>query len=308
VRNRDAAAQEYSFRLTVNNQITAPGFSVNAYMDKYYGPDWLDGYGLGEDSIKYGPDTTFRGVTHNVVKTSNLSPFMGVGNVDFNYSISGGLISMSGGLNFEQNIETARWGSFKLTYYYCPNSILATTIKNLAVNKNDQGVIITWTSSNQTNTYEIETSTDGKNFTTAGKATETATSGSASSKYEYQYHPDQAATGTIYVRVKETDAQGKVTYSEIRTISLSKGGMNNTLYPNPAVDGVNVLLDKFVQGEIEVTLVNTIGQTVFSKTYRLDKLNSINVKWPTSVKTGVYYLKVKDIQSQTQSTSKLFVK
>src|SRR5687768_3508346 len=46
VRNRDAAAQEYSFRLTVNNQITAPGFSVNAYMDKYYGPDSLDAYGL----------------------------------------------------------------------------------------------------------------------------------------------------------------------------------------------------------------------------------------------------------------------
>src|SRR5688572_17153701 len=63
VRNHDSAAQEYSFRLTVNNQITAPGFSVNAYMDKYYGPDSLDAYGKGADSITYGPDTTFNGVT-----------------------------------------------------------------------------------------------------------------------------------------------------------------------------------------------------------------------------------------------------
>jgi hypothetical protein len=247
-------------------------------------------------------------VTHNVVKTSNLSPFMGTGTVSFNYSISGGLISMSGGLNFEQNIETSRWGTFKLSYYYCPNSVLATNIRNLAVNKNDQGVTLTWTSSNQTNTYEIEISTDGKNFTTAGKATETAASGSTSSKYEYQYHPDQALTGTIYFRVKETDAQGKVTYSETRMISIGKSGVNNSLYPNPAVNGVNVLLDKYVQGEIEVTLVNTIGQVVFSKTYRLDKLNNINITWPSSVKAGMYYLKVKDLQSQTQSISKLFVK
>jgi hypothetical protein len=308
VRNHDSADQEYAFRLTVNNQITAPGLSVNAYMDKYYGPDSLKAYGKGLDSIKYGPDTTFDRVTHMVTKSSGLSPFMGSGSVSFVYGISGGLISMAGGLNFSQNIETSRWGSFKLTYFYCPNSILASNIKNLSVNKNDRGVIVTWTTSNEFNTYEIEISTDGKNFTSAGESKQAAASGSTSTKHEYQHHTDQALTGTVYYRVKETDPEGKVSYSEIRTVSVDKSGIENTLYPNPAANGVNVLLDRSVQGEVEVSLVNAVGQTLFSKMYRLENTNNINVQWSSAIQPGVYYLKVKDLQTQVQKISKLFIK
>jgi hypothetical protein len=307
VRNLDSADQEYSFRLTVNNMITAPGISVNAYMDKYYGPDSLKAYGKGRDSIVFGPDTTFRKVTHSITKSTVLAPFMGSGNVDFNYGISGGLISMAGGLNFSQRIESSRWGSFKLTYYYCSSSVLASNIQNLLVNKKDKTVSITWNTTNQSNTYEIEISTDGKNFTTVGKGKQASASGSASAKYEYQYNTDQATTGTLYFRVKETDAQGKVSYSKTSIILLDNEAPA-VLYPNPAVNGVNVQLNKFVQGEIEVALVNAVGQTVFKRLYRLDKLNNINVQWPVSVKQGVYYLKVKDLQTQSLSISKLFVK
>jgi hypothetical protein len=276
-------------------------------MDKYYGPDSLKAYSKGLDSIKYGPDTTFREVTHSVQKNSVLSPYMGTGNVNFNYNISGGLISMSGGLNFSQNIESARWGTFKLTYYWCPNTVLAANIQNLAINKKDNTVSITWNTSNQTNTYEIEISTDGKNFTSVGKAKQSSAAGSASTKYEYQHHTDQTSTGTIYVRVKETDPQGKVSYSKTNMVVLGTSG-STVLYPNPAVNGVNVQLDKFAQGEIEIALVNAVGQTVFTRLYKVDKLNNINVQWPSSVKEGVYYLKVRDIQTQSLSISKLFVK
>ena len=307
VRNLDSADQEYTFRLTVNNMITAPGISVNAYMDKYYGPDSLKAYGKGRDSIVFGPDTTFRKVTHSITKTSVLAPFMGTGNVDFNYGISGGLISMAGGLNFSQRIESSRWGSFKLSYYYCANSVLASNIQNFAVTKKDKTVSVTWNTTNQLNTYEIEISTDGKHFSTVGKGKQAPAAGSASAKYEYQYNADQTPTGTLYFRIKETDAQGKVSYSTTSIVFL-ENETATVLFPNPAVNGVNVQLDKFVQGEIEVSLVNTVGQTVFKKLYRLDKLNNINVQWPVSVKQGVYYLKVKDLQTQSLSISKLFVK
>jgi len=307
VRNRDSADQEYSLRLTVNNQITAPGISVNAYVDKYYGPDSLNAYNKGMDSVVYGPDTTFRNVTHAVTKNSVLSPYLGTGNVDFNYSISGGLISMAGGLNFSQNIETARWGSFKLTYYWCPNSVLASNIQNLSINKKDNTVSISWNTANQSNTYEIEISTDGKNFTNAGKAKQTTAAGSASAKYEYQYNADQTSTGTIFFRIKETDAQGRVSYSKTSMVILNNSGAT-ILFPNPAVNGVNVQLEKQVQGEMEISLVNAVGQTIFKKLYRVDKLNNINVQWPASVRAGVYYMKVKDLQTQMTTTSRLFVK
>ena len=308
VRNHDSADQEYSFRLTVNNQITAPVLSVNAYMDKYYGPDSLKAYGKGLDSITYGPDTTFDQVTHMVTKSSGLSPFMGTGTVSFVYGITGGLISMSGGLNFSQNIQTSRWGAFKLAYYYCPNSVLASNIKNLSVNKNDQGVLVTWTTSNQSNTYEIEISTDGKNFSPAGKSKQASAPGSTSTKHQYQHNADQAFTGTVYYRIKETDAQGKITYSEIRTVSMDNSGGTTTLYPNPAVNSVNVKLDGMIQGDVEVSLVNAVGQTLLTKRFRLENMNNINVQWSSAVQPGVYYLKVKDLQTQTQKISKLFVK
>lgn len=308
VKNLDSADQEYAFRLTVNNMITAPGISSNSYVDKFYGPDSLKAYNKGLDSVVYGPDTTFNKVKHTITKTTGLSAFMGTGNVYFSHTINGGLISMSGGLNFSQRIETSRWGSFKLTYYWCPNSVLATHIQNFIVNKKDQGVTLAWTTSNQSHNYEIEISRDGKNFSSVGKANQASSSGSTSTKYQYQYNADQTLTGTVYFRIKETDTQGKVSYSETRTVAFPQSNFSNTIFPNPAVNTINIQLGESVQGEVAVALVNATGQTVYQKLYPAANLNNINVTWPVSVKQGIYYLKVQNMQTQRQTVSKIFIK
>jgi hypothetical protein len=246
-----------------------------------------------------------------MVKTSGLSPYLGAGNVTFTYNMSGGLISFSGGLNFSQLIRTTRWGTFKLAYYWCPNSLLASNLKNFTLNKKDKSVLISWnTNSTETNTYEIEISTDGKNYSSIGNTSEASASSGSTAKYQYEYNPDQPINGTIFVRIKVTDAQGKVTYSEIRSIEMNKptGEITQAIFPNPAINAVTIKSKELMQGDYEVALVNTIGQTVFNKTYRVDKTNSIKVEWAGKLNTGVYYLKVKDLQHQTQSISKLFIK
>jgi hypothetical protein len=309
VKNVDSSDQEYRFRLTVTNSLSAPGININDFVDKYYGPDSLRAAGSGVDSITYGPDTTFNNLVHQITKTSGLASYMGSGVVFFNYNINGGLISLSGGLNFSQMIRTTRWGKFKLTYYWCPNALLASPLKNFTVNHKDETVHLSWTSDNQSNTYEIEISTDGKNFTSVGQANEAATASGASAKYQYQYNLDQATAGTVYFRIKSTDETGKVTWSEVKRITVgNQEDIIQNIFPNPAVNSVQVKFGENIFGALDVSLVNSVGQTVFSKRYNMERSNQLNVTWPNKLTPGVYYLKARNVKTQSETISRLIVK
>jgi len=310
VKNVDSSDQEYTFRLTVTNSISAPGIAINDFVDKFYGPDSLMSSGTGIDSITYGPDTTFNNLVHKVTKTSGLSSYLGSGVVFFNYTINGGLISLSGGLNFSQLIRTTRWGTFKLVYYWCPNALLSPGLKNFTATQGDESIDLSWTSDNQsTRTYEIEISTDGKNYTGIGQTSEATSFTGTSAEYEYQYKINQSATGTLYFRIKTTDKDGKVTWSEVKKVTVGGTQDNgNQIFPNPAVSSVQVKFRDIVYGDIDISLVNTVGQTVFKKMYRVERSNILNVSWHQKLTPGIYYLKARNVKNQTETISRLIVR
>ena len=136
---------EYRFRLTVATGLSGPGFTVDDAFDKIYGPDTLRAFNTPGDSIVYGPDTIFHNAAHSTINNSNLAPYMGLGTVDLEYEISGGLVSLKGGLNYLNQIKTYTWGIFTLTYYWCPASVLSKrpfSLPNGAVNPNPTGLVV----------------------------------------------------------------------------------------------------------------------------------------------------------------------
>lgn len=125
VRNRAAVDVSYRFLLSVTNEINGPGVSIFEPATKSYGPTLLTAFGTPTDSITYGPDTLFKSSFHSTNTSGGASYLGSSGNVDFVYTVNGGLVSQQGGIDYSYRISSKYWGGFSLTYYWCPPTPLA---------------------------------------------------------------------------------------------------------------------------------------------------------------------------------------
>jgi hypothetical protein len=314
VTNTGPTKTKFQFLLTVSNDIEGPpggGFSEIDPFVKPYGPDSLDLFGNPGDSITYGPDTIFnQNVNHS--HSTNTGPFLGVGSVNFTYTINGGLTSLQGGLNYNDQITTTYWGNFSLTYYWCPTIILATSIENFTASPQGGNLLLQWISTNELNntTYEIQTSTDGKQFTDVGQTESSPLTAGSTAKYQYQYHPDQAVVGKLYFRIRQTDANGKISYSTI--LVISPDGQNGApisyqTFPNPATNSLLFQFNSNQTGRYMLELINTAGQVILQKPVTLTGTSQIRLDLSPQPVKGLYYLRTKDLTHDQEYVSKVLI-
>ncbi|MFT3979492.1 MAG: choice-of-anchor Q domain-containing protein [Ferruginibacter sp.] len=103
------------------------------------------------------------------------------------------------------------------------------------INAQKQAVLNWKVQENNVAKYEVEKSTDGISFVSIG-----AVNSKGDGTNSYSFTDVNGMTGTGFYRIKQTDWDGKYSYSII--IRLSAGGMNSILsvYPNPVHDNVSV--------------------------------------------------------------------
>jgi hypothetical protein len=309
--NKANVKKSYKFQLTLANNISGPGISIDQNFNKVYGPDSLGFYGDPTDTITYGPDPVFTN-DPGTAQTGGNGAYLGLGTVNFTYTINGGMVALSGGLNYNSGISTTIGGTLALTYYWCPITVLANSINGFAAIKSGNAILLKWTGQNEqnTDTYEIEYSKDGIHFSAATKIPAYVDNTGAASKYEYQYNLAGTTADRLFFRIKKTNAAGKAGYSAIRVINLGAGTTaisNFQLYPNPASKHLNVEWSSPVTGNISVAVVNTVGQQVYQQAFELNGSNNIQLDLPASAKPGVYYVLLKDITNHSQQLTKLMI-
>lgn len=314
VQNTGPVKTKFQFLLTVSNDIEGPpggGFSSIDPFVKPYGPDSLDMFGTVGDSITYGPDTVFN---HNIdhSSTTNTAPYLGLGTVNFTYTINGGLTSLQGGLNYNDQITTTYWGNFTLTYYWCPAVVLATNIVDFTAGPNGKDLLFQWTTANELNntTYEIQISTDGKQFTGIGQTESDPSTTGSTAKYQYQYHPNQAAVGNLYFRIRQTEADGKVSYSKV--IVVSPGGaygapISYQTFPNPATNSLIFQFNNNQTGRYMLELINVSGQVILQKPMTLTGTSQITLDLSPRPVKGLYYLRTRDLTHNQEYVSKVLI-
>jgi hypothetical protein len=310
VRNLAPQDIRYRFRLTVSTSITGPGFGISEAYDQYYGPDTLRTYETPGDSITYGPDTMFNSATHTTVNNSNLTPYMGTGTVDLEFEIGGGLTSLQGGLNFNNQIRTYTWGVFNLTYYWCPASILARSITRFTAIKKDNQVLLNWEVNNEeaANTYEILISYDGRHFVRLGQAASQYITAGATAKYQYQYLLNQAVAGKLYFRIRQKDAAGHVSYSPIRVVNPDEQGPASVvIYPNPVKRSITLQFDKVLNSRFAIEVISAGGQLLQQQEVKAHNTPLIQFDLTRPVPPGVYYLRARDLGTHQQYLHKLLV-
>jgi hypothetical protein len=121
-------------------------------------------------------------------------------------------------------------------------------------------VQLRWTTLAEVNTsaFIIEHSTDGTRFTALGSI---PAAGNSSVEKQYAYMHLRPAQGNNYYRIKQTDIDGRFSYS--RVLRINNAAQNNSwqLYPNPVMDKATVQIPRGYKGGVAL-LMDVNGRVV----------------------------------------------
>jgi len=187
-------------------------------------------------------------------------------------------------------------GSNNLTsQFYLITQPLPVTFTGLYLKKENCGIAVNFTSENEINLhhYEVEYSSNGVNFQKAGKV---ATNSLRNYKYKLNV-PASLSTGSVYVRIKSVDNDGKFQYSEIKMLkNLCDEKANIFLYPNPVSGSESFVTiankaGRFANGKYTISLLDFSGKLLNNMQQSL--LNVSNFKYNiANLAAGNYLLKL----------------
>jgi sugar lactone lactonase YvrE len=158
--------------------------------------------------------------------------------------------------------DTNSYGSRRFTLVIRQNPALGVHLLSFTAAQAKGGALVTWTTENEANytNFEVQRSTDGGvTFTTVG-----GFGSSAVGSYNFT-DTNLVKPGDAY-RLKITDLNGAVTYSNVVTIMYANTGNNVTntsntiiVYPNPAKSVLNLQIIAAIDSNSAVATTQSIG-------------------------------------------------
>lgn len=180
-------------------------------------------------------------------------------------------------------VDAAGQASAPATYTVNWASPLPLTLIAFNAAKEGNNIMISWTTANEVNMayFTTEHSTDAKNWTSVA---ETATTGKGADKYELtDTHPGAANN---YYRLKMVNVDGTFAYSPVRMVNFDGTVATSvSVYPNPAIDKVNVSAGAAAITKLAVLDIN--GRVMAVNTG--DNIQEVNLN---NIPAGQYILQV----------------
>ncbi|MBC7913155.1 MAG: T9SS type A sorting domain-containing protein [Pyrinomonadaceae bacterium] len=169
-----------------------------------------------------------------------------------------------------------------------------------------KGAELTWSVTAAANTakFEVERSIDGNTFANLGSVNYLALNDT------YTFFDTKPFIGTNYYRVKQINNNGNMVLSQSAFLEYSLGNIDSkkqafSLYPNPAIDIVNVNLNTHHNSPLVLTIHDLQGKELIRKAIEKDAAIQANVSVLIS---GLYVLKLHaDGSSEVLGTAK-FIK
>lgn len=145
------------------------------------------------------------------------------------------------------------------------SSLLPVTITTLTAETNGKTNTLKWVTAIEANNrgFDIQRSTDAKNFATIGFTPTAAINGNSSKNISYQYTDPYYSTAVTYYRLKQLDKDGKFYYS--KTVSVNNPANTvNVVYPNPARDVLNIKLAGNINSKVAFVISDVSGKRVLT--------------------------------------------
>lgn len=158
-----------------------------------------------------------------------------------------------------------------------------------AIPKNGR-VQLKWITGTEINNdyFTVERSAEGINFEPLQKITG---SGNSNVTLHYETTDEYPLNGISYYRLRQTDFDGKFTFSPVRSVDFSANEFDFTVFPNPAHAGlVNAKLNGKEGDKIIVVLYDSQGNEVYSLVQMITKTGEVEVALDPSGKLspGIY--------------------
>jgi len=176
------------------------------------------------------------------------------------------------------------------------NAVLPVELSLFQANVFKHSVRLDWTTSTEINNdfFTIERSEDGNTFTELSRLNG---AGNSSELNKYSYIDENPLSGRSYYRLKQTDYDGKFTYSEIRSVMFNDHVNSylkiNTVSPNPFDNLFTVKYSLPEAGEVSMILTHSSGKLVSSKKFNSNKgENSFEYSEGSSLQAGTYILQL----------------
>ncbi len=160
------------------------------------------------------------------------------------------------------------------------------TLVAFNVHKVEQKALLVWTTVSEYNSkgFDIERSTDGRNWMNIGFTVSQSENGNSHVQSAYTFTDNAPAGGQNLYRLKQTDLDGKFEYSHARAVWFENIS-NISIYPNPVSNTLNI---KRLKGNENIRIYDVTGRLLIqqkaentSPTISLDQLGA-----------GVYFLSI----------------
>jgi hypothetical protein len=177
----------------------------------------------------------------------------------------------------------------ELALVFTNSTTLPVTWLSVTGEINNGQSLIKWSTASEINTqsFTVEHSDDGLKFVSLHNM---AAAGNSNRVRQYEWIHTSPKQGLNYYRIRQTDRDGRYSYSKTVALPYQKNGADMVVFPNPGRDKLTVILPEKVRNEKANTVIvyNTLGQVVFQQALA-HNANPIQVNI-SNLKPGVYRL------------------
>ena len=123
-------------------------------------------------------------------------------------------------ITFTNTASGAGTPQFRLDDIGLSNSVLPVVLSNFNIAKSEVSTLLSFSTASETNNshFDIERSGDGRNFLSIGKI---QGAGDSREERHYSFIDEKPLPGMNYYRIKQTDFDGKYSYSEIKVVRFN---------------------------------------------------------------------------------------
>ena len=173
------------------------------------------------------------------------------------------------------------------SYAVAPVDFLYFKGKNIGKNN-----ILQWATANEFNNqgFEVQRSSDGKNYTTLGFV---EGAGTATQLSEYRFTDANAPQQVSYYRLRQVDHDKLSKYSRMIPVNNTNSRLSLEYYPNPVVNNLQVQLQSPDKGLVRIRLLGMDGK-VLSEQQVLKQQEILSTRLNMQqLQQGVYYVEMK---------------
>lgn len=201
----------------------------------------------------------------------------------------------TGTIGTDYYIDVAVTG-FSNFYIHSGNFALPVDIVSFKGQRQKDKVKLEWITATESNNkgFELQRSADGRNFTAFAFIASRALQGNSQLQLQYQYTDEAPMRGSNYYRLKQTDINGEVVYSEVVLVknTTANGIIFIDMYPNPVRDWLRIRLASPAVNKVDVFITDMTGRVIRQQAAQLIAGDNVVNLAMQGLQAGQYLVKV----------------